>query len=79
MEAKPTVDFKKMNKWNESMDKYRRNISNSQRRSDPFKPIVTQGIASQYPELRARTSAVSVRTRKMSAEIPSVEHFFNII
>ena len=75
MDAKPSVNLKKLNKWNEDMDKYRRNISNSNRRSDPFKPIVTPGIASQYPSLRAKTTANSVRARKLSAEVPNIDHF----
>lgn len=79
MDAKPTVNFKKLNKWNESMDKYRKNISNSYRRSDPFKPIVTPGIANQYPELRAKTTAYSVRSRKLSAEVPSIDHFSSLL
>jgi hypothetical protein len=75
LDAKPSLNLRKLSKWNESMDKYRRNISNSNRRSDPFRPILTHGIVSNYPELRSKTSSMPTRQRKLSAELPDSNHF----
>jgi hypothetical protein len=79
LDAKPSVNLTKISKWNESMDKYRKNISNSNRRADPFRPILTHGVASQYPELRVRTSSIPSRPRKLSAEVPNADHFSNLL
>lgn len=79
IDVKPTVDLKKIGKWNESMQRYSRNISSSCRRKDPHRPILTYGILKAYPEMRVKTSIGRSRIRKLSAEVPSFEHFANIL
>lgn len=78
VQARPSVNLKKINKWSESMEKYKRNISCSNRRTTPYRPILTQGILSAYPDLRAKTSIGPSRLRKLSAEIPNIDYFSNL-
>ena len=53
------------------MEKYKKNISSSSRRKNPYQPILTQGVLSAYPNIRTKTS--TNRQRKLSAELP--DHF----
>ena len=59
------------------MEKYKKNISCSDRRKNPYQPILTQGVISAYPDIRARTTVN--RFRKLSAEIPSLDNFYNLL
>lgn len=76
--VKPSVDFGKIERWSREMQGYKKNISASGRRVNPYKPIITQGVASCYPELRPKTCTASVRGRNMSNGVPSIEHFENM-
>lgn len=67
-EAKPSINAKKINKWNESQEKYKRNISCSNRRINPYMSILTQGDASVYPDLTIKTSSTKSRIRNLSSE-----------
>jgi hypothetical protein len=79
VQAKPSVDLKKIDKWNTSMEKYKKNISSSSRRKNPYMPILTQGLLTAYPEMRPKTSTLVNRMRKLSAEVPSIDHFSNLL
>jgi hypothetical protein len=77
--VKPSVNLKKIKAWNRDMEKYKRNISTSARRSNPYRPILTQGIIDMYPEIRSKTCVGSTRAKNLTTGLPSVEHFTNLL
>jgi len=77
--VEPSVDLGKIRKWSKDVQGYKRNISASGRRVNPYKPILTQGIVNVYPELRPKTCTGSVRGRNFSSGIPSIDHFTNLL
>ena len=79
VDVKPTVNLQKISKWSDSMQKYGRNISSSCKRKDAFRPILTQGVVRAYPEIRARTSYATARIRTLSMQVPSFDHFANLL
>lgn len=79
VEVKPSINIKKIIKWNESQERYKKNISCTSRRMNSFIPIVTQGLASAYPSLRAKTSSTKNRIRKLSADAFCIDEYSNIL
>lgn len=79
VEVKPSVDMKKIEKWNKNMEKYKRNISTCARRSNPYRPILTQGVIDMYPDIRARSCVGSTRAKNLTTGLPSIEHFTNLL
>jgi hypothetical protein len=79
IEVKPSVDMKKIHKWNATMERYKRNISYDHRRTTPYQPIRTAGLAHAFPEFKSRVGTTQGRSRKLSAEIPAIDHFINLV
>ncbi|OMJ83802.1 hypothetical protein SteCoe_15211 [Stentor coeruleus] len=74
-EAKPSINVRKINRWNDSQEKYKRNISYSNRRINTYMPTLTQGDTSLYPDLRIKASSTKSRIRNLSTEAFCSEDF----